>query len=35
MTFWIIETLTLLGMVTLIWAMLDILGSDYHVEKDR
>ena len=27
MTLWIIETLLLIGMISLIWAMLDILGG--------
>jgi hypothetical protein len=35
MTLWITETLLFMGMVALIWAMLDILGSDYHVENER
>jgi len=35
MTLWIIETLLFMGMVALIWAMLDILGGDYHVGNDR
>jgi len=35
MTLWFIETLLFMGMLSLIWAMLDILGGDYHVENDR
>jgi hypothetical protein len=35
MTLWVIEILLLMGLVTLIWAMLDILGSDYHADGER
>jgi len=35
MTLWIIESLLFAGMVSLILAMLDILGGDPHVENER
>ena len=35
MTLWIIESLLFAGMVSLIWAMLDMLGGDPHVENER
>ena len=35
MTLWMIETFLFIGMVSLIWAMLDILGGDPHVENER
>mgnify|MGYP001578651969 CR=1 FL=1 len=35
MTLWIIETLLFMGMISLIWAMLDIRGSDYHADGER
>lgn len=35
MTLWIIESLLFAGMVSLILAMLDILGGDSHVENER
>lgn len=35
MTLWIIESLLFMGMVALIWAMLDILGCDHHAENER
>ncbi len=35
MTLWIIESLLFAGMVSLIWAILDILGGDPHVENER
>ena len=35
MTLWMIETLLFIGMVSLIWAMLDILGGDYPADGER
>ena len=35
MTLWFIETLLFMGMLSLIWAMLDILGGDPHVDAKR
>jgi hypothetical protein len=35
MALWIIETFLFIGMVSLIWALLDILGSDYHADGER
>ena len=35
MTLWMIETLLFIGMVSLIWAMLDILGGDHPADGER
>ena len=35
MALWIIESLLFMGMVALIWAMLDIYASDHHAENER
>jgi hypothetical protein len=35
MTLWIIETLLFAGMVSLIWAVLDILGGDHCADAER
>jgi hypothetical protein len=35
MTSWIIESLLFMGMVALIWAMLDIFAGDHHAENER
>jgi hypothetical protein len=35
MTLWIIETLLFMGMISLIWTILDILGGNHHVENER
>ena len=35
MTLWIIETLLFMGMVALIWALLDSLGGDPHADGER
>ncbi len=35
MALWIIESLLFMGMVALIWAMLDILGGDHCADAER
>jgi hypothetical protein len=35
MTLWMIETLLFAGMVSLIWAMLDMLGGDHCADAER
>jgi hypothetical protein len=35
MTLWIIEILLFMGMVVLVWVMLDILGDDHRIDNER